>query len=140
MEFKPKEEAKPGDAPAVNPFVNAFANIGAIMGRDLGVVALRAIEAERGNSNAICYWAFADIPPPIMAKVPGDLEVPRIHSAMLVPAGKAMPAFNFVDEPVQAMSVTVVDGSRLFVFVRPAAEKHKGHEDMGPASAFGQDD
>lgn len=109
-------EKKPGDDPAVHPFVNAFANIGAIMGRDLGVVALRAIANQQGMG-AILFWSGGQVPDTIRAKIPEDLRG-RLYGAMLIPVGAAVPGFNFVDAQVQAAEVTVVDGSKLVAFLR----------------------
>lgn len=114
-------ETKPGDDAAVHPFVNAFANIGAMMGRDLGVVALRAVEAQKGNWGAICTWSVGHIPDTIIAKVPQEYQA-ALYAVMLIPVGVVVPAFNFVDVEVQAMTVTIIDGSRLVAFVRVAKE------------------
>jgi hypothetical protein len=106
---------------AVHPFVNAFANIGAIMGRDLGVIALRSIEAQRDGHQAVLAWASGHIPDRVLAKVPEDMRG-HLYVVMLIPAGVPFPGFNFVDEEVQAAEVTIADGSRLVAFIKQPVE------------------
>jgi len=112
---------KPGDDPAVHPFVNAFANIGAIMGRDLGVVALRSIEAQRGGTSAVLFWSAEDCPEAIKAKVPAEMTV-GLYAVMIVPPKASVPGFLFTDADVQAAKVNLVDGSILVAFVRKSTE------------------
>ncbi len=118
---KPQSEngaAPPGANPAVHPFVNAFANIGAMMGRDLGVVALRSIENQKGNVGAICLWAKDHVPEVILAKLTEDMKA-KLYAAMLIPVNVQVPGFNFTDAEVQAATVTIIDGSKLVAFVHP---------------------
>lgn len=104
--------------PAVHPFVNAFANIGAMMGRDLGVVALRSIENQRGNTGAVCLWQKEHAPKVILDKLPPDM-LEKLFAVMLVPVGVKVPGFNFTDVEVQAATVTIIDGSQLVAFILP---------------------
>ncbi len=113
----PRVDKKPGDDPMVHPFVNAFANIGAIMGRDLGVVALRAIENAKGQPGAILFWMNGRVPDTILAKLPEELKA-KLYGVMLIPLGAEVPGFNFVDQQVQAATVNIVDGSKLVAFLK----------------------
>lgn len=129
MKFEPKEKkqvsqdnhspALPGDDVAVHPFVNSFANIGAMMGRDLGVVALRAIENQRSGMGAVLFWTGKNAPDVIRNKVP-ESHREKMYAAMLIPVGAEVPPFTFSDvdaDSLAAMKVTVIDGSQLVVFV-----------------------
>lgn len=117
--------ALPGDDAAVHPFVNAFANIGAMMGRDLGVVALRAIENQRGGMGAVLFWAVGRVPQAIVDKLPKDPAFhQRLVGVMLIPVGAQVPPFNFIDDEegkrIQSAEVTIIDGSKLVAFLRDA--------------------
>jgi uncharacterized protein with ACT and thioredoxin-like domain len=97
--------------------VNAFANIGSIMGRDLGVIALRAIENQRGNHGAVCFWMNGRVPDVILAKLPDDMRA-KLFAVMLIPVGADVPPFLFQGvENLQAATVTIADGSKLVAFL-----------------------
>ncbi len=123
MHPAPVEEKKTTMKPAndpVHPFVEAFANIGSIMGRDLGVIALRSIEAQRGNPGAICLWVGDKIPDVLVLKCTAEMQK-RLFAAMLIPVGGNVPPFAFTDKEVEAATVTIADGSQLVVFLEKAA-------------------
>src|SRR4051812_20734529 len=52
-QFQPKPK---GEEVVVNPMVQAFAAIGAKLGNQMGMLALRSIEAHRGGIGAVLLW------------------------------------------------------------------------------------
>ena len=99
-----------------HPFVKGMANAGAILGRDIGVLALRAVEGVRdGGLNAVLYWTGDRVPEAIRAQMTDQMR-DNLHGAMIVPQGARMPLFTFHETQVRTASRVLADGSQLIIF------------------------
>lgn len=102
-------------AQSMHPFVKGMANAGAILGRDIGVLALKAIHEAANQACPVLYWTADFIPLHIKTQVPAEMEG-KVHGAMIVPHGAVIPTFNFTDAKVRTASRIMMDGSQLIVF------------------------
>lgn len=110
----PAEQKRLADA--AHPFILGLANAGAILGRDIGVLALRSIESQSdADLRAVLVWTADRIPAAIAKELSDEMKV-GLHSVMLVPVGASMPSFNFADQKVRSATRMLIDGSKLYVF------------------------
>jgi hypothetical protein len=124
MKFAEKEDKKvvamakqeKPEVAQVHPFVTGLANAGAILGRDIGALALRCMNQARGEGfhDAVLYWPASRVPTVLKQQVPDEM-LARLHGMMIVPDGTEVDGILFGDT-VRAASRILTDGSRLVLF------------------------
>jgi hypothetical protein len=109
--------------PTVHPFVQGLANAGAILGRDIGIIALKSMNSSRGEGfhEAVLYWSADRIPSAIKIQIP-EAMLAKVHGVMIVPKGATIEGFLF-EETTRAASRPMVDGSQLVIFEKAAANE-----------------
>lgn len=113
------EAANDGIETVVHPFVQAMRAIGSGIGRDIGVLALRAIEAQKGGVAAVLYWQIDNVPEVIKLQVPTEL-LKTIQHVFVLPAGTTLPPLGAeVFDKQRILKRDLADGSQLILFSLP---------------------
>ncbi len=72
----------------LHPFIKGMQEMATSMGRDIGIMALRSIEAQRGGGSAVLYW--------------DEPHLPNVLHVFLVPPGQLIPplAPSILEHPI----------------------------------------